>query len=558
MKGGVVRFGNSEARFGSSYGAVSLASGSTAALTFEQQKELLLIQLEIERERTWAERPCVLTGKAQQAFSALVGAESASYSTVKSAIMKAYELVPEAYRQRFRGCRRGDQTHLEFMRDLVRHFDSWCLSVSVNTFEGLRELMLLEQFKVSVPACVSTYVGDRGVKSVAEAAAPANDYHLTHSSTARSGPGRGSSDRSPNMGRRGRREHDVCNYCHRYGLEKVPVSVVGGGDLVRVKILCDTGALDSFIVSSTLPFSETFAGSNIPVVGLSLDVLHVPQHRFMLSCGFFQGVVSMGVRPALPVDGVHIILGTDIAGGKVRADLSPIGSVTCASSAGTCRGGGRWVLGHLPLCPLMPKVPFCQCSFFFIIIFFVNMSGRKPLLGGKAPGVDEVRPDSLKSLDAVGVSWLTRLCSIAWQTGTVPVDWQTGVVVPLFKKGDRRVCSNYRGITLLSLPGKVYARVLERRVHSIVKPQIQDKQCGFRPGRGTVDQLYTLFSVLEGSWEFAHPVHMCFVDLEKAFDRVPRCVLVEGALGVWGPGSPTQGCPVSVRPEQELGSHGRQ
>ena len=64
------------------------------------------------------------------------------------------------------------------------------------------------------------------------------------------------------------------------------------------------------------------------------------------------------------------------------------------------------------------------------------------LLGGKAPGVDEIRPEYLKSLDVVGLSWLTRLCSIAWQSGTVPLEWQTGVVVPLFEKGDRRVCSN--------------------------------------------------------------------------------------------------------------------
>ncbi|KAK3570524.1 hypothetical protein QTP86_022063, partial [Hemibagrus guttatus] len=84
------------------------------------------------------------------------------------------------------------------------------------------------------------------------------------------------------------------------------------------------------------------------------------------------------------------------------------------------------------------------------------------LLGGKAPGVDEIRPEYLKSLDFVGLSWLTRLCNIAWWSGTVPLDWATGVVVPLFKKGDQRVCSNYRGITLLGLPGKVYSRVLER------------------------------------------------------------------------------------------------
>ncbi|KAK3522957.1 hypothetical protein QTP86_010312 [Hemibagrus guttatus] len=159
------------------------------------------------------------------------------------------------------------------------------------------------------------------------------------------------------------------------------------------------------------------------------------------------------------------------------------------------------------------------------------------LLGGKAPGVDEIRPEYLKSLDVVGLSWLTRLCNIAWRSGTVPLDWATRVVVPLFKKGEQRVCSNYRGITLLSLPGKVYSRVLERRVRPLVEPRIQEEQCGFRPSRGTLDQRYTLHRVLEGSWEFAQPVHMCFVDLEKAFDRVPRGILWEvlWEYGVRGP-----------------------
>jgi len=69
--------------------------------------------------------------------------------------------------------------------------------------------------------------------------------------------------------------------------------------------------------------------------------------------------------------------------------------------------------------------------------------------------VDEIRPEMLKALDIVKLSWLTHLFNVAWRSGTVPGEWQTGVVVPIFKKGDRRVCSNYRGITMLSLPRRL-------------------------------------------------------------------------------------------------------
>lgn len=78
----------------------------------------------------------------------------------------------------------------------------------------------------------------------------------------------------------------------------------------------------------------------------------------------------------------------------------------------------------------------------------------KKLPSGKVPGVDEVHPEMLKAFDNVGLSCLTRPCSVAWKCGTAPAEWQTGVVVPISKKEDWMVCSNYRGITLLSLPGE--------------------------------------------------------------------------------------------------------
>ena len=128
----------------------------------------------------------------------------------------------------------------------------------------------------------------------------------------------------------------------------------------------------------------------------------------------------------------------------------------------------------------------------------------------------------LKTLTREEIPWLTRVCQVAWKLGKTPRDWQTGVIIPIFKKGDPMQRTNYRGKSPLSLPDKVYAKCLERKCLEIVESKLEDVQCGFRPGRCTTDQIFTLKQIFEKSWEYGKDLFTCFVDLEKAYDRVPR------------------------------------
>ena len=76
-------------------------------------------------------------------------------------------------------------------------------------------------------------------------------------------------------------------------------------------------------------------------------------------------------------------------------------------------------------------------------------------------------------------------------------------------------------MSLLSLSGKMYTKCLERKSRKIVKSKLENGQYGFRPGRSSSDQIFTLRQIFEKSLVYAKDVFACFVDLEKAYDRVP-------------------------------------
>ena len=84
------------------------------------------------------------------------------------------------------------------------------------------------------------------------------------------------------------------------------------------------------------------------------------------------------------------------------------------------------------------------------------------------------------------------LCSV-WNIGINPTDWKRGLVVPLWKaKGDHQDCNNYRGVTLLSVPGKVFAWTIIEWVHHHLLEHQHPEQSGFTPKRSTIDHIIAL------------------------------------------------------------------
>ena len=96
-------------------------------------------------------------------------------------------------------------------------------------------------------------------------------------------------------------------------------------------------------------------------------------------------------------------------------------------------------------------------------------------------------------------------------------------IVTLYKnKGDRSDCNNYRGISLLSIVGKAFARVALKRLQRVADRIYPESQCGFRAQRSTIDMIFTLRQLQEKCREQQRPLYIVFVDLTKAFDLVSR------------------------------------
>ena len=148
----------------------------------------------------------------------------------------------------------------------------------------------------------------------------------------------------------------------------------------------------------------------------------------------------------------------------------------------------------------------------------------KQLQVGKAPGPDGLPPEVFKAGGQALVDKMTDLFCLFWDKGELPQELRDANIIHLFKnKGDKAVCDNHRGISLLSIPGKILARILLNRISEhLLDSVVSESQCGFRKSRGTVDMIFSIRQIQEKCLEQHKDLHLLFIDLTKAFDTVSR------------------------------------
>ena len=110
------------------------------------------------------------------------------------------------------------------------------------------------------------------------------------------------------------------------------------------------------------------------------------------------------------------------------------------------------------------------------------------------------------------------------ESDKMPRGWSRNTTISVKKKkGDIADCSTYRPIRVTSRTLKIFERILETRLRSII--ELAPNQCGFVKGCSTTDAIHTARIMIERSREKQCELHAAFLDLEKAFDKVPHDII---------------------------------
>jgi hypothetical protein len=133
-------------------------------------------------------------------------------------------------------------------------------------------------------------------------------------------------------------------------------------------------------------------------------------------------------------------------------------------------------------------------------VFEVEMAIEK-LKRYKSPGIDQIPADLIKAGSSKICSDIHKLINSVWNKEELREQWKESIVLPVYKKGDKTDCSNYRSISLLSTTYKILSNILLSRLIPYTEEIIGDDQCGFQCNRSPTDHIFCIRQIRKEKWE---------------------------------------------------------
>ena len=235
-------------------------------------------------------------------------------------------------------------------------------------------------------------------------------------------------------------------------------------------------------------------------------------HNFYNSIKKAYGPINRSTTPVKTADGSRLIKDaqgiskrwaehySSLLNGGSAADMSVLDEIPQSA-----------VMHEMDALPTLDEVKKCVAS----------------LKNNKSPGTDGLPAEFYKYGGDTLVEELHDMIEVMWTIERIPDEWRESLIVSIYKnKGEKSICGNSRGISLLAVAGKILAKVmLARLIEKISEELMPETQCGFRQGRSTADMIFVSRQVLEKCREQHRDLHFAFIDLTKAFDTVDRDLL---------------------------------
>lgn len=175
---------------------------------------------------------------------------------------------------------------------------------------------------------------------------------------------------------------------------------------------------------------------------------------------------------------------------------------------------------HPPPAPPLREIQTAPISFGEV------SAAIKSLKRGKAPGPDyAMTTEVIKDGGDFIVRQLHIICQLVYEECHAPSQWTSSLIIPLPKKGNLQMMTNYRGISLMSIAAKVFNRVLLNRIRKPIDALLRRNQAGFRTGRSCIQQIHILRRIMDGAYSNAIPLFITFIDFKKAFDSIDRAMM---------------------------------